>query len=145
MTIGENVCAYRRRKELLQRELAELSGVSKATITKLEADRHWARFTTFIKLSKVLNVSIDTLVGRSGVFPRLRLGSDLTFGEKIAAARKANNLTRAALERKADIPEKTLERWENRGIDPTICYLIAVADVLNISLDELAERKDEKI
>ncbi len=138
MTIGENVRSYRKRRKLKQHELAELSGVGKATIAQLEADQHWARFTTFAKISNALNASIDALVGRNKVFPRLRFGSDLSFGEKLAVARRANNLTRAALERKADIPKKTLERWENRGIDPTICYLIAVADVLNISLDELA-------
>ena len=138
MTIGESVHFYRWRKKMHQYELAELSGVGRATIIQLEADQHWARFTTLIKIANVLNASIDALVGRNRVFPRLRLGSDLSFGEKLAAARKANNLTRAALERKADIPKNTIHRWEKQGADPTICYLIAVADVLNISLDELA-------
>jgi transcriptional regulator with XRE-family HTH domain len=138
VTIGESVHFYRRSKKLLRFQLAELSGVSSQTITNVEADKHWARFTTLIKLSKVLNISVDTLVGRNRAFPRLQLKSDLSFGEKLAAVRKANNLPRAVLERKADIPKKTIQRWEDQGVDPIICYLIAVADVLNISLDELA-------
>lgn len=138
MTIGESVHFYRRHKKLLRFELAELSGVSCQTITNVEADKHWARLSTITKISKVLNVSVDTLVGRNRAFPRLQLKSDLSFGEKLAAVRKANNLPRAVLERKADIPKKTIQRWEDQGVDPIICYLIAVADVLNISLDELA-------
>jgi transcriptional regulator with XRE-family HTH domain len=62
---------YRTQKHLLQRELAELSGVKYATITKLESgvnDLNKAQLDTVYKLAKALEVSMEDLVEDNQVF-----------------------------------------------------------------------------
>ena len=61
----------------------------------------------------------------------------LTIGEAIKKARVAKRYTKAALARKTGLSYQTLDKWEKGKTYPNVYNLIPIADVLNISLDEL--------
>lgn len=65
----------------------------------------------------------------------------MTIGQSIQNARKSRNMTQKELAKRALISFQTISFWERDVIRPTIDLLICVADVLNISLDELVGRK----
>ena len=64
----------------------------------------------------------------------------LTIGEAIKKARVAKRYTKAALARKTGLSYQTLDKWEKGKTYPNVYNLIPIADVLNISLDELVGR-----
>lgn len=64
----------------------------------------------------------------------------LTIGEAIRKARKSKGYTISDLARKAGITFQTLIKWEKGDTYPNLFNLIPIADVLNISLDELVGR-----
>lgn len=70
----------------------------------------------------------------------------LTIGESIRKARISKGYTISDLARKSGITFQTLFKWEKGDIYPNIFNLIPIADVLNISLDELVGRtvKDDE-
>lgn len=64
----------------------------------------------------------------------------LTIGEAIRKARVAKRYTKAELARKTGLSYQTLDKWEKGKTYPNVYNLIPIADVLNISLDELVGR-----
>jgi transcriptional regulator with XRE-family HTH domain len=65
----------------------------------------------------------------------------MTVGQRINAARKRRRLTLKQLGELADVPMWTLCGWIYQGNHPDILLLCSVADVLEMSIDELIGRK----
>lgn len=67
----------------------------------------------------------------------------MNIGEKIQELRKAQNITQKDFAEKVGIPYMTLVKIEQGVSDnPTIKNLKAIADALNISLDELVKNNE---
>lgn len=61
----------------------------------------------------------------------------VTIGSNIAKYRKLKNYTQKELGDILDVNYKTISKWENGNVAPDITLLKSLADVLDISLDEL--------
>ena len=68
----------------------------------------------------------------------------MSIGEAIKKARKARKLTQKQLAEKSGLSYNTVAWWETNRITPTITLLMCVADVLDISLDELVGRTERQ-
>lgn len=68
----------------------------------------------------------------------------MTIGESIRRARKAKGWTIQKLSEKSGIHATTIWYWEKNKSQPTVFLLICIADVLEITLDELVGRKVKK-
>ena len=65
----------------------------------------------------------------------------MTIGESIRAVREAKGFTRRELYEKSGVHYQTIYNWEHDGPVPTVFNLICIADVLDVSLDELVGRE----
>lgn len=65
----------------------------------------------------------------------------MTVGQSIRKVREEKGYSREHLARKAKIHSQAIVRWELDICYPNLRPLIAVADALNVSLDELVGRK----
>lgn len=63
------------------------------------------------------------------------------FTERLKLLREARNLTQARLAELLDIDPRAYNRWERGSTTPQLETLIRIADVLQVTLDELAGRK----
>lgn len=68
MTIGNIISELRKERDLSQKKLAELIGVSQAAIAKIEINRNEATASTIRKLSNYFQVSSDYLLGLEDEF-----------------------------------------------------------------------------
>ena len=66
----------------------------------------------------------------------------MTIGEKIAAARKACGLTQEKLAEKLNVTFQAVSTWERNESLPETRNLMALSQVLEISLDDLLSEKD---
>ena len=57
-----------------------------------------------------------------------------TFGDRLAAAREAANLTSKDLAHRLGVSAKTLENWENDVSEPRANRLTMLSGILNVSL-----------
>ncbi len=64
----------------------------------------------------------------------------LTMGESIKKAREDRSLSRTALSNKSGVLPSTIRAWEHDITNPTIMNIWAVADALDMSIDELIGR-----
>lgn len=65
----------------------------------------------------------------------------MTIGEAIKKARKNRGLSRAQLAKKSGVSLPTLAQWESDKFIPTVLLLSYVADVLEMSIDDLIGRE----
>ena len=66
----------------------------------------------------------------------------MTMGQYINLARNKRDITLDRLAEISGVSKNTIVSWIYYGHHPDIVLLIKVADVLNISLDELVGRKN---
>lgn len=65
----------------------------------------------------------------------------MTLGNKIAYYRKQKNLTQDQLARKLEVTNQAVSKWESDQCCPDIVLLPRIADIFEISLDELFDRE----
>ena len=64
-----------------------------------------------------------------------------TFGKRLQRLRKQSNLTQEQVATKLNITFQAVSKWENDVSAPDISLLGDLADILNVSLDELLGRE----
>ena len=64
----------------------------------------------------------------------------MTIGEKIKELRRKNNLTQEALANALNLAYQSVSKWENNTASPDIAHLVPLANIFNVTLDELFDR-----
>ena len=68
-----------------------------------------------------------------------------TFGTRLGRIRKENNYTQETIANKLNVTAQAVSKWENDITSPDIDTLIKLADIFNISIDELVGRSSNAI
>lgn len=71
----------------------------------------------------------------------------MTLGEKIYKLRTQHNLSQGDLANELNVSRQSISKWENNNSTPDLDKIIKLAEIFNVSLDELIknEEKDETI
>lgn len=64
------------------------------------------------------------------------------FAERLKLLRSARKMTQTRLAQLLEVSPRVYNRWENGVSTPHFDTVVKIADILNVSLDELAARKD---
>ena len=64
----------------------------------------------------------------------------MTIGQSIKATRKSKGVTQTKLAEKVGVRQCVFSWWETDRATPSIIFLICIADVLDVTLDELVGR-----
>lgn len=71
----------------------------------------------------------------------------MTIGEKIKELRQSKNYSQGKLALKLDVHRNHVSLWETDKYEPSISYCIALANIFDVTLDELCcrgERTNEQ-
>lgn len=68
-----------------------------------------------------------------------------TFGGRFARLRRAKGLTQEEIASRVNISAQAVSKWENDLSSPDISILVSLADILDVSLDELLGRQIERV
>ena len=68
-----------------------------------------------------------------------------TMGERIAAQRRASDMTQAALAEKLGVSAQAVSQWERGETMPDILLLPEIADVFGVTIDNLYGREEKQI
>jgi len=69
---------------------------------------------------------------------------DYSFGNRLYELRKRAGLSQAELGKLLHITNKAVSKWENGNAKPTLDMVRQLADVLNVSVNELLEPYSEE-
>lgn len=64
------------------------------------------------------------------------------FSENLIKFRKARNWPQAEVALRCNVSQQCVSEWENDKTEPTLSYLIKLAKIFEVSLDELAGTKN---
>jgi len=66
------------------------------------------------------------------------------FSERLRQLRSERNITQTRLAELLDVDQRVYSRWERGVVTPHFDTIVKIADILNVSIDELAARNDSK-
>ena len=147
--IGENIKKYREKTNLSVKELSELIKCSEGTIKRYERGDRTPTLEYLQLISKVLNVDINCLASKEelkNITIRIGFNYELkeTLSNNIIKFRTRKGITQRQLSEKTNISIIALNRYEKGTIIPNLEAIIKIADVLNVSIDELVGRNETK-
>ncbi|MEG1829844.1 MAG: helix-turn-helix transcriptional regulator [Cellulosilyticaceae bacterium] len=128
-TVGGKVTYHRVAKDLLQRELAKLCNLDRATIIRLENNQ--VQPSLYILKTIALVLEIDVALLLDDYFKFL-----LEYDTTIKCLRKDLKLTQLQLGAILKVHRKTICRWENRSIKPTRDNYNRLVSKLNLNKEE---------
>ena len=65
-----------------------------------------------------------------------------SFGGNLRVLRTERKMSQAALAKAVGVTQQAVSGWESGSMEPTLSNLWALADVFDISVDELIGRRD---
>jgi len=66
------------------------------------------------------------------------------FSERLRQLRSERNITQTRLAELLNVDQRVYSRWERGVVRPHFDTIVKIADILNVSIDELAARNDSK-
>ncbi len=68
----------------------------------------------------------------------------MTLGEKIYELRTQHNLSQGDLANKLDVSRQSISKWENGNSTPDLEKIVKLAEIFNVSLDELIKNEEKE-
>ena len=68
----------------------------------------------------------------------------MTLGEKIYELRNQHNLSQGDLANKLDVSRQSISKWENGNSTPDLEKIVKLAEIFNVSLDELIKNEEKE-
>lgn len=136
--IGENIKNLRKERELTQKQLADLVGVTAATITKYEKGSLEPNLETINKIEKALGVSVSELIDGG-------IKHGLSVGDQIRKYRKEKGLTQLELGQAINKSESTIRKYESNSVQPPISIIHMLAGILGVSSEFLIANIDDEV
>lgn len=65
----------------------------------------------------------------------------LNYGEELKYHRKSADLSQKELAQQIGTSQQNISRWEKNEVEPSLSFLIILADFYRITIDELIGRK----
>lgn len=109
MKLGEKIKSIRKQKNMSLRELAQITGLSKTTLSDLENDAKNPSLETLQKVSKALEISIADLISVTESEDDLVTSARDSGSEILAGLSKSGDLLKV-LYRAKDVPKETMDQ-----------------------------------
>ena len=134
MTIGQRIRILREEKDMTIVEVSKKAGVCPATISKWENRGYIPRLPELSRVSKVLGISVDEIIGRKKIEHKKKFEGSL--GQIIREERKKRHMTQRQLGDLAGIKGTTILRWEKEMNMPDVLLLSSLADALQMNIED---------
>lgn len=140
MTTGEALRAARTARELTQKRLAELAGISAQSLREYEYDKHVPRLSLAIYVADALNLSLnEVFMGVPAQFKK-RVFNARDLADAMYLSRKRRRISLPELAEIAYCSKNTIWRAEQCLSEPQLGTIIPIAAALGMSLDEYVGR-----
>ncbi len=131
MKFGEILRSLRLERNITQKDLAKRLSISPSTVGMYEQNRRFPDADILVKLSSIFDVSVDYLLGieRSEKQEGIRMN--------LRKLREKAGLSQAELGNLVGLKQTTISQYESGAREPNLDLTQKIADVLDVSLDEL--------
>lgn len=131
MIFGKRLKKLRTDNNITQLRLSEILGTAKSNISKYESDTIEPNLAMLSQLSELFHVSVDYLLG----IERSEKQGGISMNLK--QLRERAGLSQVELGNLVGLKQTTISQYENGTREPNLDLTQKIADVLDVSLDEL--------
>jgi transcriptional regulator with XRE-family HTH domain len=132
--IGKQLKELRKRKNITQKELAKVIGVTTGTISHYESRFKNPRYDNLVKISEYFNVTIDFLNGYETKDQEEHQKDIIEiFAEKLKRLRVQRGFSQKELSKKLDIKNSTFYRYESGRHMPSLEILGDICKKLDVT------------
>lgn len=147
-----NLRIIRKSKNYTMKHLGKLIGKSESAISQYETGKRQLDSPTLIKLAKVLNTTVDYLLGvdnnlhqnNTALIKKAEIEETAIIGERIKTLRKSNNLTQTEFGKLFGIGKTTVSSYETGNSCPNDSIKLAICRFFNVTTDYLLGNSNEK-
>lgn len=132
--------SLRAERGITQETVSAVLGIGKSTYQNYEQGLSGAPLRRLLQLSAYFDVSLDYLCGYSDERTRAAesVSNPISLAERLRTLRKERNRTQIAVAQQVGIIVRTYVKYEHGEIVPPLDKLFRLADVFEVTLDELA-------
>ncbi|MFP5527733.1 helix-turn-helix domain-containing protein [Peptococcus simiae] len=138
--ISQFIKEKRQKKRFKATEIAEALNLSSTQVSRYETDRSIPPIEIIIKLSKLLDFSLNELY----ITPNTAITPGKNLGEKIRNIREKKKLTQEELGKLTNKKPHQIGSYERSESQPNIYTLIEICKILDTSLENLLENEINK-
>lgn len=137
MTYGEHAQQARRRAGLTTRQLQELSGVSRNTITLIELDRCYSALNKVLKITEALGIGLNEYFGIAPSKPHWEERGEESIGAFAKYQREhVFLLSKVDLSKRSGVNDMTIYTLETEKRQAATLTVLVLAKALGLSPDE---------
>lgn len=128
-------------------DIHKATGISKAQLGKYFAGSYEPSITNLVKICDYFNCSLDYILGLTideKLYFKSQPQNAELFIKRYYELLKINNTSHAEVCRKANCNRNNLVYWKHNKTFPTLEILRKFAEILNVSIDYLIGRSDDR-
>jgi len=146
MEIGKKIISLREARGWSQRELARRVDLHPSVMNRIESGDRPTKDHELAKISEVLGVSSDYLIGRSSMTDSdsMFTGYNSSLGDRLKTLREAKNLTTEQLGKRLNTDENSISDFETGDRRPDYETLKSISSFFNVSIDFLMTGEDQQ-
>lgn len=144
MTLAERLAALRKQAKLSQAEVAAKLSLSRQAVSKWESGKGLPSLIAYSVLSSLYGISVDViLAGKEAKEDEtLPKQSGKSFHEALREARRHRKISQESLAQSLSVSRQSVSKWESGKAEPDADHLIALAELLKVSLTQLLPSAD---
>lgn len=142
MEFKERLRALRLEKGMKSKDIAQIVGISEHTYISYESRGSQPPYTVLIRIAKALEVTTDFLLGTDQDVCQPIIDRK-PFSENLKRIRMETGMSGKIIAEKLGISYSAYMNYENRASQPPFDVLCKIADILQVSTDELLGHKLE--
>ena len=144
MTLAERLAALRKQAKLSQADVAEKLSLSRQAVSKWESGKGLPSLIAYSVLSYLYGISVDMILsGKEAeddhTLPKLK---NQQFHEALREARRHRKISQESLAQSLSVSRQSVSKWESGKAEPDADHLIALAELLKVSLSQLLPSAD---
>ena len=144
-SFGEKLRNIRKEKRLTQQKMASLLNMTQGAYCKYENNQTSPNPETLIKISKILDISLDYLLNNNLNLKNISYSNIMERKNRIKELRTKFHITQKKLAKTLATSQSNISSWESGRTEPNQDIYIKLCDIFHCSLDYITGRSNENI
>lgn len=146
LTLSERLAALRKQAKLSQAEVAAKLSLSRQAVSKWESGKGLPSLIAYSVLSSLYGISVDMILSGKETAEDTTLPNTKgkSFSDALRTVRRHRKISQEEVATNLLVSRQSVSKWESGKAEPDADHLIALAELLKVSLTQLLPIADAK-
>ena len=146
LTLSERLAALRKQAKLSQADVAAKLSLSRQAVSKWESGKGLPSLIAYSVLSSLYGISVDMILSGKETEEDTTLPNTKgkSFSDALRTVRRHRKISQEEVATNLSVSRQSVSKWESGKAEPDAGHLIALAELLKVSLSQLLPSADAK-